>query len=365
MNLKLRASFLAAAAVLILMASVPAPAQAPPSAPVVVGKVEEKTVRVPVKLVGAVEPARRSLVASEVEGVVESFPAQEGSYVPEGEVLVEFNKRTIEIALSEAKAAYKEAEARYDMARKNLARFDALAEKGVASVQNLQDAQTEKEAWAARVGQLRAQIEASEYNLEKSSIRAPFGGYITEEHTEVGEWVVKGGPVVEMIDTESVEISLDMPERYVSKVDKNQKVQVSFDALPDTALEGEITSLVPQADREARTFPLKVTVRNEAGLVKSGMVARVSFPVGEPSTVKLVPKDAIVTQNNAHMIYIVSNGTAQPLPVTTGTAYDGMIEVTGAVEPGMSVVIRGNERLMPGQQVEVVSGDGKKPGSPD
>lgn len=351
---------LAAAFLLGMLQATSSFAQGPPPAPVVVDKVEEETIQKPVNLVGAVEPNKRSLIASEVEGMVESFPVEEGQYVNQGDILAQFNTRTIEIDLSEAKASKREAQARYQLARENLNRFEALERKGVASVQQLQDAEAEKRAWSARIGQLQAQIDSNEYKLEKSKITAPFSGYVTDERTEIGEWVVKGGPIVEMIDTETLEINVDMPERYITKIQKGQKATVNLDALPDLKIEGEITSLVPQADSEARTFPVKVTVDNKDSVIKSGMVARVSFPVGAPSTVKMVPKDAVVSQNNAHFIYVVNDGAANPLPVTTGMAYEDRIEVIGPVEKGMVVVVKGNERLMPNQPVKIVDGQEQK-----
>jgi len=353
-------NILTVAALLATLQAADALAQGPPPAPVEVDKVEEETIQKPVNLVGAVEPNKRSLIASEVEGMVESFPVEEGQFVNEGDVLAQFKTRTTEIDLSEAKASKREAQARYQLAQKNLGRFEALEKKGVASVQQLQDAEAEKQAWSARIGQLQAQIESSEYKLEKSKITAPFSGYVTDERTEVGEWVVKGGPIVEMIDTETLEINVDMPERYISKIQKGQKATVNFDALPELEIKGNITSLVPQADPESRTFPVKVTVDNKDGVIKSGMVARVSFPVGDPSTVKMVPKDAIVSQNNAHFIYVVNDGAAKPLPVTTGMAYEDRIQVIGQVEKGMVVVVKGNERLMPNQPVKIVNGQEQK-----
>ncbi len=337
-------------------------AQAPPPAPVEVGRVVVETLQRPVSLVGWVEPDKRSVIASEVEGIIDTFPAKVGLYVKQGDVLAVFNTRTVEIALDEAKAGKREAQARYRMAEKNLARFEELQQKGVASMQQYQDALTEKEAWGARIGQQQARIDSSEYSLAKSKITAPFSGYVIEEHTEIGQWVVKGGPVVEMIDTESIDINIDMPERYVNKIKSGEGVSVDIDALPGMKIGGVITSVVPQADNETRTFPVKVTVDNKDGVIKSGMVSRVSFPIGDPSTVKLVPKDAIVSQNNAQFVYVVNEGAAQPLPVSTGIAYEDRIEVIGPVEKGMMVVVKGNERLMPNQPVEIINGKDEKDG---
>lgn len=330
-------------------------AQARPPAPVVVDKVREQTLQKPITLVGAVEPDKRSIIASEIEGLVESLPGKEGKFVNKGEVIAKFNTRTIEIDLNEAEAGKREAQARYQLAKQNLARFQELEKKGVASIQQLQNAETEKSAWAARISQFQAQVDGLEYDIEKSNITAPFSGYVTEEYTEVGQWVQKGGQVVELIDIEIAEINIDMPERYISKVKTGLNVHVNFDALPDLQLEGEITTLIPQADRESRTFPIKINIDNKDGTIKSGMVARVSFPIGEPSTVKLVPKDAIVSQNNANFIYIVNEGAAHPLPVSTGMAFEDKIQIIGPVETGQLVVVKGNERLMPNQPVKILN----------
>ena len=269
-------------------------AQAPPAAPVMVEKVAEKTVQKPVVLVGAAEPVKSSIVASEIAGLVESYPVQEGDYVKAGDVLAKFNTRQTEISLSEAKASRNEAGARYKLSRQDLERFSRLREKGVASVQQYQDAEAEKEAWAARISQSKAQVEGYQYDLDKSTIRAPFSGYVTAEHTEVGEWVERGGPVVEMIDIGTMEIKFDMPERYINGIKKGDEVSVKFDALPGAAFNGVIVAVVPQADSQTRTFTVRVNIDNKEGALKSGMVGRASFPVGEPSTVIMVHKDAIV-----------------------------------------------------------------------
>ncbi len=352
-------SFLSIAliAIFLLIQSSQSLAQAPPAAPVVVDKVQKETLQKPVTLVGTVEPDKRSIIASEIEGLVESLPGTEGTFVNKGDVIAKFNTRSIEIDLTEAKANKREAQARYQLARKNLVRFQELEQKGVASIQQLQDAESEKSALNARIAQFQAQVDGLEYDIEKSNIAAPFSGFVTEEYTEVGQWVQKGGPVVELIDINVAEISIDMPERYISKVNKGLGVNVNFDALADLSIEGEITSLVPQADKETRTFPVKIKLDNKDGIIKSGMVARVSFPIGNPSTVKLVPKDAVVTRNNANFIYIVNEGAAQPLPVTTGMAFEDKIQVIGPVEIGQLVVVKGNERLMPNQPVKILNQD--------
>jgi RND family efflux transporter MFP subunit len=333
-------------------------AQAPPPALVVVSEVKEQTLQKPVTIVGAVEPLKRSRIASEIAGLVEEFPVEEGDFVKKGDVLAKLRTKSLEIGIREAKAEKAEAEARYLLAKKNLERFQELYKKGVASLQQLQDAETEKEAMLARVSQLEAQIDSHTYDLARSKIVAPFDGNVTAEHTEVGQWIEVGGPVVELIDINRAEISVDVPERYISQIRLGDPATINFDALPNLSIEGKIASIVPQADKESRTFPVKVVVDNNDGAIKSGMVARVSFLIGEPSLVKLVPKDAIVEQNRSNFVYVVNGGAAVPVEVNTGIAFKDLIQITGPVELGQLVVTRGNERLRPNQPVKIVDQNG-------
>ena len=112
-------------------------------------------------------------------------------------------------------------------------------------------------------------------------------------------------------------------------------------------------ALVPRADRDARTFPVLIRADNPGSRVAAGMLAQVELTLhaGEPAL--LVPKDAIVRQAQSEFVYIVAEGVAQPVPVKSGRASGDRIEVFGELQPGQSVVVRGNERLAPGQQVRV------------
>jgi len=329
--------------------------QAPPPTPVEVALVQEKVLKRPVSFVGNVVPFKRSVIASEVEGLVGKFLVYEGQFVKEGDVLVEFKTSTLEIKLKEAKASKQEAASRYTLASNNLNRVKDLHDKGVASIQELQDAESEKDAGYARLIQLKSQIEQNEYNLSVSSIKAPFSGYVVVKHTEVGQWVQEGGSILELIEIDRLKIVINIPENYVGKLKVKDRVIVSFDALPDMRIEAKVDSIVPQADSESRTFPVRIILDNKDYLIKSGMVARASFLIGNEQPVMLVPKDAIVEFNKNKMVYIVNNGSAQAVPVSPGFAFKDLIQVSGQISKGQQVVIRGNERLRPNQPVKVIN----------
>jgi multidrug efflux pump subunit AcrA (membrane-fusion protein) len=127
---------------------------------------------------------------------------------------------------------------------------------------------------------------------------------------------------------------------------------------------GQVTAIVPQADLQARTFPVKVRVANRATsagpLLRSGMYARVTLPTGGKRLATLVPKDALVLGGPQPVVYVVESadgrqGKSSPVPVQLGVAEGDLIQVTGQIEPGQLVVVQGNERLlpMPGQPVAI------------
>lgn len=325
-----------------------------PPAPVRVMQVAQQEVQRTVVLVGSVEPWKRSVVASEIDGLVKSFPSEEGRAVKKGQVLAELREDTLQIRLDSALASHREAVARYRQARLDLDRVQALFTKELVTKKEYDDAVAQEGASRERVAQLEAEIRQVRDQLAKTKIMAPFDGWITKEYTEVGQWVEAGGSVVEMLDLSRVKIDVPLPERYVKDVHVNDAVSVTFDGLPGFEAKGHVFSVVAQADRVSRTFPVKVEVQNPDLKIKSGMVARLTLVVGKPYQATVVPKDALVLRGDKEYVFFVKDGTANQLAVTSLAHFDRFIEVEGDVHPGMMVVVAGNERLLPGQTVRIL-----------
>jgi RND family efflux transporter MFP subunit len=200
--------------------------------------------------------------------------------------------------------------------------------------------------------------------LKKHTVVAQFSGYVTAEHTEIGQWLKTGDPVAEVAALDEVEIVAQVVEQYIPHVRVGMEVSVEIPAIGRGPLEGVVSAVVPQADVQARTFPVKVRVKNQLSddgpLVKSGMYARVMLPTGERQLALLVPKDALVLGGAQPVIFIVNlaspdakQGKVQPAPVQLGVSEGSMVQVRGGVAAGQLVVVQGNERLRSGQDVIV------------
>ena len=109
---------------------------------------------------------------------------------------------------------------------------------------------------------------------------------------------------------------------------------------------------MPQGNPVSRTFPVHLKIPNPKYRIKSGMEAIATFELGRKITSILVPKDAIVPSGADNIVYRVDQGKAFPVTVTINGYYGNDAAVEGDLQPGQQVVIRGNERLRPGQPVQ-------------
>jgi membrane fusion protein (multidrug efflux system) len=326
----------------------------PPPVPVRIALVEQKMVSEQVSLVGSTEVVATSTVAAEVSGVVEYFPAKEGDFVKRGDLLVRLRSNERKIRLKGAVAAREMIRARLELAGKELNRYSRLKDADSIAARNYDEAFYNQRAFSQELLRSEADMERLEYEIKQTQVMAPFSGFISKEHTQVGQWINVGGSVVDLVDLGQIRVSMDVPERYVVMIAPQGEVKVRVKSISDVPRAGKINAILPQGDPDSRTFPVKINIENQDFKIKSGMEAMVTFTLAAQKSALLVPKDAVVTAGNNRLVFIVNDGKAIPVPVKILGYYDGNVEVAGKLAPGSKVVIRGNERLRPGQPVSVI-----------
>lgn len=323
----------------------------PPPANVVVAKAAIRPLPNTMTLVATVEPLTRSVVASEIAGIVEAMPVRQGDRVDAGALIVRLNADSLRWQLAEAEAALGGTKARLTRWEFEVERIRKLYGKDQANEREVYDtkaehdsAQFDFEAQTARVAKLRT-------DLAKTEIRAPFSGYVVTRETEVGEWVERGGAVVEMVDLSSVLVRVDVPESAIPFVKEGTSCQVTIEAVGRT-YEGKVRHIMRQADADAHTFPVEIIVENEARSLAGGMFARATIVSGRKADVVAVPKDAVVERDGVRYVALVIPGEHGMMgmlsPITTGADVGEWIAVTsGNLQAGMAVIVRGNERMFP------------------
>lgn len=401
-------------------------AQQLPPARVVVAEAVSQELASEQSFVATILPLKRAVVGSAVDGRVVELVAQEGERVGELKPLVTLLTSTIELELAaaeaeleirkqeltelengsrpneieQAKARMLGAKASAEYARTSRIRAQRLRDAGGGSITeddyeravatSLQADHAYLEAVALyelavegprpeRIAQARAQVVRQQAmvdhirdRIQKYTVISRFNGYVITEFVEEGTWVKAGDPVMEVVALDEVEVQAFVVEEHVPYIQLGTKVPVEVPALPGRSFTGVVTRIVPQADTRARTFPVKVRVQNEISesgpLLKSGMYARVKLPTGAVQQAVMVPKDALVLGGPQTMVYVVQgNGDQQakatPVPVELGIARTNSIQVSGNIQAGQMVVVEGNERLRPGQDV-VIAGAAKPPLAP-
>jgi len=328
------------------------PAQGPPAVPVRYTEVREYPVQGSIRLPGTVESRSVSLVASEVAGLVAELPAREGDTVLRDQVLERLRTSDLKLRLQAVSAQLREAESRLKLAELSLERARELFESRVMSQQQLDDVYFETSAWKGRVEQYTAEMARVQLDIERSEIRSPFAGVVVAERTEVGQWIRVGDPVVEILSLADLEIRVEVPERHYHNLTSGAEATVTFEALQGLEIAGRVSAIIPRADPQSRIFPLKVRIPNREGRIGVGMLAQVTLPAGESYRATVVPKDAVVSQGNDRIVYLINGDIISAVPVETGAGVGSWIVVQGAVQAGQKVVTRGNERLFPGQAVQ-------------
>lgn len=350
-----------------------APSGPPPGfgpAPVEVVAAVETVAAEPVQLLGSVSPVRESLVASEVDGLAAELSVDEGDTVRKGDILVRLRTVALEQEIAGARAASEELEARSSRAQTDFDRLELLLARQAISQREYDQAVADREALSQGVTRLDAETARLEDMLERATVRAPFSGRVTAVHVEIGEWVGRGDRVVSLVDLSQVEVRVQIAERFISAVSKGFDVEARFDALPGRTYSGQVTAVVPQALAEARTFPVLVRIDNKDMSIKGGMSARVVAQLGNPERALLVAKDAVVRRGDQVLLFRVAidesgstsdgaeefvgvSGTVEQVAVEAGPARGQWQVVYGPVAAGDLLIVRGNERVGPGQPVVV------------
>jgi len=348
-----------------ILLTVAAAAQAQVGGPVAVylEPVEQRNVRQTVELPGTVEAVRQSIVGAETGGRVEHLLAEEGDFVAAGQPVCELRRLPTELALKQAEGllaaaradlekmekGYRpeeiaQAEARAQSARAAEERWrleyertqrlmadkastQAELESTEAAYHQAAQALAEAEAYlklvhagyrAEDVEQARAQVAAQQAavqqfadTLDKMTVVMPFDGFIVRKHTEEGEWIRAGDPVVEVVDLSVVRLLLDVPERYLGGLELGAETPGVFESLAGREFTGKVSQIVPAAASATHTIPVRVDivnpVENGRPVIAAGLFGRAWLPVGKEHSAILVPKAAVIRQQGQDFVYTVTD----------------------------------------------------------
>ncbi len=303
------------------------------------------TVEVP----GTVVSLNDSRIASEVEGVL-TWLADVGDPVDKGDVVARIDPALIRIERTRAEANLARLKSDHAYRQRQLERSEELAENNSISETLLDEARAQRDQALHALNDAEAALQRAQTNLARTEIRAAFAGHVTARLASLGEYVSIGEDVLRLVDTHRVEVALPAPISLASFLSEGMSVPVRNG---DALREHVVRTVVPVGDDVSRMVEVRLSLDDSEWLV--GTPVQVRLPSDRPVSTVAVPRDALVQRSGSSFVYkLGDDNTAQQVRVDINTTVDLWVGIRSGIEAGDRVVIRGAERLSPGQQVEVI-----------
>lgn len=300
-------------------------------------------------------------ISTRQEGFVSQVAPEVGDLVHEGDFLAQIDETDTRLALAEFDAEVRRARADVEEQTRSWERAQQLFDKQVLSQGELDDQKTALERARADLAEQTARRGRVEIELYGLKVLAPMPGVITNLYTEEGEYLKRGDRMLELKRIDSLVALCTVSERYLADVREGSSVYVHVTAYPDKVYEGLVWKIVPDALLESRAFPVKILLANTDLSLKPGMSARISF-VRRVDKGLLLPKDAVLDEDDQHFVFVVRENAAERREVEIGSAFGDKWHIRSGIGLEDAVVVTGNEDLMAGGAVTVV--DLPPPGPP-
>lgn len=336
------------------------------AATVFVDTVDRRKIRDTQSVIGRLVATRRSEIATRVAGIVREVTFRIGDPVARGRKLITLDGTQKGIEKAAAQAAIVAAEAGLKVAREKL-KLAELAFKRQAELKSstafsrsrFDDARQTVAQLRSEIGQADAQLlmakvglDRANYELKHTEVLAPFDGIVIARQAQPGQYVQAGGAIAILLDISDLEISADVPGGIANGLRQGAKI----DAIFETGIMRPVTvrTALPVQNGSTRTRQVrfKVDLGNvDPAQIAVGATVTLKVPVSAAREVTTVPKDALLRGSGGWMVFVVKNKKAVPTPVTLGQAVGERMEVVTGLKTSDVVVVRGNERLRPGQSV--------------
>ncbi len=337
--------------------------------PVYVTQVEKGNIENTVRYLGNIEADNEVMVFSKIPNQVTSIKAYVNDRVDQGDVLAVVKNTKLEQAVKQAQAALESAKANYENVLTEWNRTKRLYEEEAISKSQYDAVQAQKKAAKSGVDQAQAALESAKEQYQDSFLKTPISGVVSDRNYDIGDQTSPQQPAYGIVNMDKIKIKLDVVEEDLAKIEKGNKVYVEVNSYPDQVFEGQVQTVYPTINPRSRTAQVEVILDNKHGKLKSGMYATVNIVTESSQNTVVIPSYTVIEKttrkylggeltNTAievnRFVYIIKDSVAHRRNIKTGIINDDHIEVLTGLEPGESIVTRGQFRLTDQGQVKVV-----------
>lgn len=342
---------------------------------------------------GKVQPEVDVRISARISAEIIKLPVKEGDIVKKGQLLAELDRQRYEAAVQQYRSSLKSSEASRIKSESDFRRIKDLYDKNLNSQAELDAARAQLLLAEANVEQAQAALSQAEDDLNKTILRTPIDGIVTQLNKEEGEIALGSQFQAEVImtvaDLNRMEVVAEIDENDVVLVDYGDQVKIEVDAIPDTHFVGTVTEIAHTAStrgmgtqEEVTNFEVRVAVVSDVSKLRPGMSATVDIQTETHVNVLNVPIQAITVRDltksqesvekgkkpgqkksiaddnstagdqqskigtgttkakkeNQEVVFVVEGETVKMIPVKTGISSDTDIEVTEGLTDSAMVV---------------------------
>ncbi|MBR5381684.1 MAG: efflux RND transporter periplasmic adaptor subunit, partial [Oscillospiraceae bacterium] len=306
-----------------------------------------------------------------------------GDDVQKGEAICKLDLASTRSSRNAASISYNSAVESYNAQAEALDKQVALAEKAwndaqalyeIGAASQLEIDTAELQYLSAKVqrdstlSQLKAGIESARSSLQQlnaamesvdssGNVISPAGGKLSSITAAEGSYVSAGYPVAVIDGVEQMKVSVYISEALVSEIAPGDLVSVSVGAA-NVSFDSAIRSIDRTPNMQTKLYGVTVGIPEETIGLIDGMFADVTFRTDLSENAVVAPSEAILTNGDSQYVYIVRNGAAVYVPVTTGLIGSGVTEIKSGLSGGETIVVTGQQYLSDGTAVRIVSTEG-------
>lgn len=308
-----------------------------PPMPVDVAVARMETVADVVRATGHIEAIQAVELRPDEQGRVVRILVREGQSVAVGTPLIRVDDAML-------RAHAERASADRDLARQQLERVLRLRAQNAATPADLERAEA-----AARSAE--AALSLLELQIQRTTVRAPFGGVVGQRFVSVGDYVTTNTPLLTLQSVNPQHVVIDVPERHAVSLRRGQTVEFTVAAQPERTFTAQVDFIDPVVQDENRTILVKARAPNGDRVLMPGMFVEARLATGSRPGAVLVPEDAVQPLRTGNVIWTMVDGRASRRLALLGTRSRGMVEVLSGVEAGEKVVVGGLERMAEGMPI--------------
>ncbi len=320
------------------------------NSPVVLDTAKTATMAPTMQVAGTVVSRADAYLSAEVAGRLLAV-AEPGQRVDQGDVIARVDDQTLRLRAQELRAEIARVEAELQFLEAELARFERLAETNLAAASQIDQTRADRDVAKSNLDVANARLAQVATELERTSIKAPFPGLVVERVAQAGERVGVGERVVRLYNPRDLEVVARAPLNYYRYVQPGDTLAVTAG---ERIIDAPVRRVYSVGGEDSHVFELRLNMDSALAV---GQTVRVTLPTADFREVLAVPRDALVLRGDGVSIFVIGeDNTARRINVTTGIGQGDWIEVKGPIQAGDRVVVRGNERLRPGQEVTIQEG---------